>query len=178
MRLMHLSDEYEPEVRSAMLNELDTDINLGQLYEGKYLSPAGKSAWPQLLRDAIESGDSDTLRAAIEPSGYWLEYYERKKPSGGTTMAKVRFDAPEMLCDDEFKRYYLRGVCIAAVANDRALEVVRVKDVARPRSGSEALIGSSVDPQQLLDDLRQNIGIDTFLGIPAGPNSGLGVEIR
>jgi hypothetical protein len=39
------------------------------------------------------------------------------------------------------------------------------------------LLGTSVDPEQLLESLRQKRGIDPFLGIPHGPNSGLGVII-
>ena len=38
-------------------------------------------------------------------------------------------------------------------------------------------VGSAVPTLRLLDDLRANIGVDTALGIPAGPNSGLSVSL-
>lgn len=45
------------------------------------------------------------------------------------------------------------------------------------RSASEAMIGSHIDPHALLEDLRTHQGIDTALGLPPGPNSGLSVKL-
>ena len=58
------------------------------------------------------------------------------------------------------------------------IEVYRAKEVTNPRSESERKIGTIVDPKKLLDDLRANPGVDTALGLPSGPNSGLSVKIK
>jgi hypothetical protein len=58
-----------------------------------------------------------------------------------------------------------------------ALVVYRAKEVANPRPESTALIGKSLPANRLLDDLRANVGTDTALGLPPGPNSGLSVKL-
>jgi hypothetical protein len=57
------------------------------------------------------------------------------------------------------------------------LKVYRARYSENPRYESEQKIGSFVDAEKLLADLRNNIGIDTHLGVPGGPNSGLSVEL-
>lgn len=46
-----------------------------------------------------------------------------------------------------------------------------------PRVESQAKIGAIVNAEELLADIRVNVGVDTALGLPAGPNSGLSVQI-
>ena len=53
------------------------------------------------------------------------------------------------------------------------VEVYRAKTVAEPRPESMAMIGARLGPDALLMDLRANVGVDTALGLPPGPNSGL-----
>lgn len=53
------------------------------------------------------------------------------------------------------------------------IEVYRAKEVATPRSESIALIGRRLSVSALLGDLRVSVGVDTALGLPPGPNSGL-----
>jgi hypothetical protein len=163
--------------RGLMLGELTIDIAADRLYDGKYLNEDGRQVWPNLIREAISNGNEVSLANSISPQQYWLATYERRKPSGGYTQARVPHTAPVTLAEGEFTRFYLRGVCRIAIADDQSVKVVRMKDVADPRPESQAAIGRVVDPNMLLADLRQNIGIDTFLGIPAGPNSGIGVEL-
>ena len=42
---------------------------------------------------------------------------------------------------------------------------------------SEQLIGQELGAAKLLADLRKNVGVDTALGLPPGPNSGLTAKI-
>lgn len=53
------------------------------------------------------------------------------------------------------------------------LEIYRAGYSRSPRSESEAMIGRRIDAQALLEDLRAHAGVDTALGLPPGPNSGL-----
>lgn len=69
------------------------------------------------------------------------------------------------------------AVCQRAIDQGKQVKAYRGKDVAKPRTGSEQLIGRLFDPQAVLDDLRERIAMDTILGIPAGPNSGLSVRL-
>jgi hypothetical protein len=104
---------------------------------------------------------------------------ERKKPTGGFTSAKVPVNAAEILAEGEFNRFYARGLCLRAVAEgiDKVV-VYRGKEVLNPRPESEALLGKHFPVEELLQDLRQHIGTDTALGLPAGPNSGLRVRFK
>ncbi len=92
---------------------------------------------------------------------------------------KVPRNAHETLAEGEFNRFYIRGLCRRAIDEGlSALEVYRAKEVRDPRPESQNMIGKSLDPSQLLNDLRTQIGIDTVLGLPSGPNSGLSARIR
>jgi hypothetical protein len=57
------------------------------------------------------------------------------------------------------------------------LEVYRAKSVAVPRPESEEKIGLLVDPKTILIDIRASNGVETALGIPPGPGSGITLRI-
>ena len=107
-----------------------------------------------------------------------LKSVERRRTKSGIITAKVPKDANKTLAEGEFNRYYIRGVCKKAISEGLEIEVYRAKQVEKPRPESQALIGKTLDPKTLLDDLRERIGVDTALGVPAGPNSGLSVRLK
>lgn len=164
--------------RQQMINEIDNDIANGKLYMSPRLSLAGQNDYPILLREAAEKHDDSWLAANLRQNGRLSATEPRRKPSGGTTMAKVPVTAPETLAEGEFNRFYIRGLCQRAIQEGiPQLIIYRAKQVSSPRADSEAKIGAKVDPQKLLDDLRIHQGIDTALGLPNGPNSGLSVKL-
>ena len=103
---------------------------------------------------------------------------ERRKPSGGTSTVKVRVDAPDMLAEGEINRFYARGLCLRAIKDGKPeVQVYRAKEVSKPRTASIALIDTKLAVAALLEDLRESIGVDTALGLPPGPNSGISVKL-
>jgi hypothetical protein len=83
-----------------------------------------------------------------------------------------------MLAEGEFNRFYIRALCMSAMEDGvTELVVYRAKAVQSARSESERKIGQAVSPGALLNDLRARPGVDTALGLPAGPNSGLSVRL-
>ncbi len=82
-----------------------------------------------------------------------------------------------MLASGEFNRFYMRGLCLHAINNNYSIVVYRAKYSINPRPNSEEKIGMTVLAKTLLQDLRSNIGIDTFLRLPAGSNSGLSIKL-
>jgi len=161
-----------------MRSEVQADIDGDTLYYGKYLSPSGTAAFPVLLLEAVTAHDDDWLINSLGQPGYHLERYPRRTPSGGWTTAKVPYSAAETLGEGEFNRFYVRGLCLRALADGvDSLRVERVKEVANPRQESEQLRGTLVNATALLADLREHPGVDTALGVPSGPNSGLSVEL-
>lgn len=164
--------------RQHMLAELEYDLENERLYYSKWFTAEGKLRYPDLCRDAIASGSDDTLAASLSAPEIFAERYEKRTPSGGATTAAVPRTAPATFSEGEFNRFYLRGLCAHLLESGGGrLEIYRARESARPRPASEALIGSILDPDTLLADLRGNVGVDTALGLPPGPNSGLSGRI-
>lgn len=91
---------------------------------------------------------------------------------------KVPINAPQRLAEGEFNRFYIRGLCLRALDEGKSTVVVyRARHSSSPRLESEELIGSAFDAKALLEDLRESPGVDTALGLPPGPNSGLSARL-
>lgn len=160
-------------VRAYMVEEIDADTVEGRLYLSNYLNDRGREAWAGLLREAARVGTDDSMAHAIRTGRYLKDQVERRKPKGGYTMARVPGTAHETLAEAQFNQYYMRG--LSRVAKDRGIEfltVYRAKAVERPRPGSEEMIGTQLEAQVVLDELRRTIGVEPELGLPL-PNSGL-----
>lgn len=175
---MALHYENLEEVRSRMLEELERDVARGQVYESPRLIQEGKEAWPSLLAEAVRHHSDQWLADELRGQHLIATQERRSKPSGGFTMASVPVTAPDTLAEGEFNRLYIRGVCLEAIArgNDQ-VEVYRAKYVENARSASVAKIGQKVSASILLEDIRTSTGVDTALGLPPGPNSGLSIKL-
>lgn len=164
--------------RTLMLSEIERDAAAGMLYVSERLSAEGKAQYPTLLRAAAQGGTDDTLadhlRSLLNPFDKPRELRSGKL-SKPPKMAK---NAHETLAQGEFNRFYIRAICVRAIEDDAADVIVyRAKAVERARSASQQKIGQKMQAQALLDDLRANPGVDTALGLPPGPNSGLSVHL-
>lgn len=161
-----------------MLLELQRDVDDNTLYISPRLNKVGRQQYQFLLKAAIESGDDASLADSLSNQNCF-NTHEDRRTTQGVTSVRVPVTAPQTLSEGEFNRFYIRGLCLRAMNNGiNELEVYRAKSVTRPRPESIALIGTLVNAQTLLDDLRQNPGVDTALGLPGGPNSGLSVRIK
>lgn len=165
--------DLDKKTRGFMLAELDWDLREGTLYMGKDLSAEGQSKYHEFLREAMETGDDVLLEARLSEPGIFNAMGLRKgKP------VKVASNAPQRLAEGEFNRFYMRGLCRRADEEGVSSVIVyRARESSSPRPESEALIGSSIDARALLADLRENVGVDTALGLPPGPNSGLSAKL-
>lgn len=171
-------ENLDSRTRELMLEELSNDIKNGTLYISPRLNEKGKKIYPELLRKAIISGNELSLAEDLR-NNYMNETEQRKKPNGGFTIAKIPYNAHIMLAEGEFNRFYIRAICRRTIEETSAsIEVYRAKEVSNPRPESERKIGSIIEPKKLLDDLRTHPGVDTALGLPSGPNSGLSVRLK
>ena len=160
-----------------MLEDSETDLNQEKLYQSPRVKNSSQDRYVTLLREAILNGDDESLAMQIKENDCLKSSMPRISSSGRTTMARMPRGAHLTLAEGEFNRFYIRAVCRKAISEGREIEVYRAKQVENPRPESQALIGASLDPNELLDDLRKNVGVDTALGVPAGPNSGLSVRM-
>lgn len=164
--------------RQYMLEEIALDVARGDLYLGKRLTEAGRARWLLLLNDAARSHDDNWL-ADQQRTESLIKTKETRNLKGGKAIeVDVPITAAETLAEGEFNRFYIRGLCRRAIdTNLPQLLVYRAKDVANPRSTSEALIGTASDAKTLLNDLRTHQGEEPQLKMPGGPNSGLSVRL-
>lgn len=164
--------------RELMIQEIEADEANRRLYVSPRLSSRGQADYPSLLKEAALSHDASWRASQLYANGRMNAEEQKRKPSGGFTTAKVPHNAPDMLAEGEFNRFYMRGLCLRALEEGKSdLLVYRAIRVANPRPESEAKIGSRVEARTLLEDLRENVGIDTTLKLPPGPNSGLSVRL-
>ena len=168
----------DPRTREFMSEELKLDVAGNQLHISERLNTEGEQTWPALLGYAITVHDDAWLAKEIKHRGLLKSHEEGRTPTGGTTTAKMPMSAPYTLAEAEFNRFYIRGLCAHAQKDGIAhVEVYRARPSDNPRPESERIIGKRLDPSALLNDLRAAADVDTALGIPPGPNSGLSVFI-
>jgi hypothetical protein len=169
----------DEKTRRFMLEELEHDVKSGKLYLSPRLSEQGRKDYEGLLRQAIQGAGNDvTLADSLRSGGRLRISEERDKRGGGVVIAKVPVTAAETLAEGEFNRFYIRGLCRRALEDGiPELMVYRAKQVTNPRPESQNMIGTKVSAKNLLEDLRAHPGVDTALGLPAGPNSGLSVRL-
>lgn len=166
------------QTRPLMNDEIELDIRNHKLYFSPRLSPSGQKDYPDLLRTAAQYRDDTWLAGELRQHGRLNATEQAHRPAGGFITKKVPVNAADTLAEGEFNRFYIRGLCRRAIATGIAnLVIYRAKQVANPRPDSVAKEGTTINAQALLDDLRNNPGVDTALGLPAGPNSGLSVRL-
>jgi hypothetical protein len=171
-------EDLDEETRKFMLEEIEMDVKADKVHRSAWLGQRTQGNWPDMLREAAEKGTDETLAAELRKPGSLNSTIMRRTPKGGMTSAKVPYNAPEVLAESEFNRYFCRGLCRRALEKGIAkLQVFRAKTVAQPRPESEAMIGFLADPQTVLTDVRASIGVETALGIPPGPGSGITLRI-
>lgn len=169
----------DQQTRDLMVAELDHDLSSATVYLSPRLSDIGRAEYADLLRDAMQNGSDDTLAAALGSDGRLNAKETQRHPRGGPDIVKnVPHTAPATLAEGEFNRFYIRAVCRRAIdGGQTGVIAYRARASAQPRPESVALDGQSIDPNALLNDLRNNVGIDTALGLPPGPNSGMSVRL-
>ncbi|MGS0693791.1 hypothetical protein [Shewanella sp. 0m-4] len=169
-------ENLDPTTRNYMRNEVNLDLEQDRVYRSKHLNVGLEDAWDDALIEAVITHDDTWLEHQVETQKMLRDSYQKRTPSGGVTVAKVPVNAAQTLAEGEFNRYYCRGLCARAIEEERQVEVYRGKPVQNARSASVAMIGKVYNPREILEDLRAN-PLDTALGLPPGPNSGLTIKL-
>ena len=172
-------ENLDDRTRQLMLDEMDYDIANNQLHISPFLSGQGQRDYANLLREALLSGNDETLAQNLREHRRILRTLPRRNPTGGYSIAATAENAAQVLAESEFNRYYIRALARRAIEDGiQELVVYRAKPVQNPRPESEARVETVIPPQELLDDLRAHLGDERpTLGVPSGPNSGLSVRL-
>lgn len=169
-------ENLDPTTRRLAIAELDSDVANGTFHVSDRVRPTAVEEYRRLLREAIRYYDDLWLE---ERAGDLLVDFEtRRTASGGQTTAKVPEMAARMLAEGDFNRYYMRGVCLRAVEEQRqVVEVYRARLSLEPRPESEELEGQRLDAKEVLDYLRGVTGSESPAARLGRPNSGLSVRL-
>lgn len=169
--------DLDEQTRIHMADEIQFDKDHNNFYLSNFLSPKGKEQWPALLEESVQH-DDQWLEREIVNRRLLAEFYPKRKPnSTEMTQARVPYTAAQTLAEGEFNRLYARGLCARVIAEGgHTVEAYRARYSVNPRPESELIIGHKFIPQDIIQDLRSNPGIDTAIGIPPGPNSGISIK--
>jgi hypothetical protein len=104
------------DTRKLMLDEIDADRAARNLYISSRLSSVGQQDYPSLLKDAAMTFDDSWLAAELRKNARINATEERRKPKGGFTTVRVPDTAADTSAEGEFNRFFLRGLCLRALA--------------------------------------------------------------
>lgn len=124
-------EELDEITRRYMLDEFEKEQARGNPYRPKVLSEAGQSVFPNLVREAIQSGNEETLTRSLANSTYWnsTETYIR---NGVTRERRVNVQqAAERLGLTEFSTWYVRGLAKRLI--DEGISRCQVYRAAMPK---------------------------------------------
>jgi hypothetical protein len=68
-----------------------------------------------LLREALRSGDDETLAQSLREHRRILRTLPRRNPTGGYSIAATAENAAQVLAESEFNRYYIRALACRAM---------------------------------------------------------------
>jgi hypothetical protein len=172
-------ENLDDRTRQLMLDEVEYDTSHNQLHISPFLSGQGQRDYAALLREAIQSGNDETLAQKLREHRRILRTLPRRNPKGGYSISATPENAAQVLAESEFNRYYIRALARRAIEDGISeLVIYRAKPVANPRPESEARVETTLSAEDLLEDLRAHPGDEPpVLGVPSGPNSGLSVRL-
>ena len=160
------------DVRQFMISEIKSDLSKNKFYIGASLNETGKKLYLNLLLDAVKNGDEEMMASSLKEKGCFSPTYIRADGRSATTPK----DSAERLSRSEFNRYYIRGVCLDAIkAEGENVEIYRARESSQARSSSDEKIGLQISAKDLLEDLRNSIGVQPQI-LPE-VNSGLSVKL-
>jgi len=169
-------DNLDPTTRRHALAELDGDIAGGSFHASDRLRPTAVGDYQKLLREAIRYYDDLWLEERA--ADLLVDFETRQTKSGGTTTAKIPEMAARMLAEGDFNRYYMRGVALRAIEENRqVVEVYRARLSLEPRQESAEAEGQRVPAKELLDYLRGATSTAPEAARLGRPNSGLSVRL-
>lgn len=160
----------DEETRELMLDEINSDIGNDKLYSSNRLNKNGKENYTHNLLESVKNGNEETFTSLLTQDNFNETELVKEKSK------KIPSNAASLLCQSEFNRYYIRAICLRAInQNQDEIEIYRGRESSWARPESEILIGTYLSATDLLEDLRNSIGISPKLFPEI--NSGLTVKL-
>ena len=162
--------------RRFMIDEIEAATREDNLYFSKRFTTLGSKEWPNLLLEAAKKHNEHWLAYQLEARGLMKGFEGSATPSGGYTIKHVPHTAAETMAEGQFNRYYILGVSRRAISEGKnQVYIYRAKPVEQPRPESQRLIGSALNPSDLIRQIRPR---QSSLGHQLlKPNSGLSIHL-
>lgn len=155
-------EELNDETRAVMLSEFEAEENGGEPYRSNRLTEEGLEAFPDAMRNAIKSGNEESLEDELADPEYWERFdFE----SDARRLAKT-----------EFNTWYVRGLSKRLMDEGlETCEVYRAADTQGRSSGECPLYeGALLSLQDVYDGHRANYWFcsdnPNAIQVPAHPN--------
>lgn len=159
--------------RCYMRSELIMDIESDNVYYSEFLKYGYEDAWEKTLFCAIKNYDDIWLENHIISQKFLLEKYHKLKKNGGFIKTKTPQEKALQLAEAEFNRFYCRAICIRAIKEDKKVKIYRGKKILETSIKSKNMIGHVLSAQEILNELREEVSVNTVLGLPNETNTGL-----
>jgi len=170
---MHLIDLDFENVREFMLQELELDITKDKICFSPILRKDSHQKYIDLLKTHILSGSPNTLASEIQSNQCMCIREPYRTKSRKLKDRLVPITAHQTLAEDDFNRFYMRGICLKALEIEKKIVVYRTKPVKYPRIEIFNLIGDLPDPSEFIEGWRAFPNSETLFEL----NSGLSVRI-
>jgi hypothetical protein len=169
-------ENLDPITRRYAFEEFQRDVEHGSFHVSDRLRPETAGEYQRLLSEAIRYYDDRWLEEHAED--LIAEHETRRTKSGGVVEARLPTMATRMLAEGDFNRYYMRGVSLRAIAEERGVvEVYRARLSIEARQESAELEGRRINPAKVLSWLRGEKTGDSDATRLGRPNSGLSVRL-
>jgi len=168
-------NKLDERTRVLMCEEIDVAEKTNNIYSSTRFNDIGRENWVVLLKKAAQEHDEHWLAYQLELIDAMKELEIKSTPKGDYTIAYVLHSSTETLADGQFNRFYMAAICRRALEESKThVTVYRAKQRSNPRSKSRELEGTSLDANDLLNELRvTNLSFNCNV---AQPNSGFSID--
>jgi hypothetical protein len=167
---MYRFEELDQTTRESILREFDAEL-AGNHYVSPLLTDLGRQEVPHLTREAIQSGNEDTLFRTINRREYWV--LTRTDRRGRVSRVDAD-DAARRYATTEFCTWYVRGFAKRLIdEGERVCQVYRAAPADVPRTECSCLENQVVDLRRIYEGHRARYYPDvrpTAFSVPSGPN--------
>jgi hypothetical protein len=94
-------ENLDDRTRQLMLDEVEYDISHNQLHISPFLSGQGQRDYVSLLREAVRSGNDETLAERLREHRRILRTLPRRNPKGGYSISAAPENAAQVLAESE-----------------------------------------------------------------------------
>lgn len=148
-------DELDDTTRKWMLEEFNNEQSQKDHFQSKSLNEAGRTAFPDIMRKAIQSGHIESLAKDLSNPIYWNPSKTRKGKNGPISVTINPQTEAKMLAHSEFNTMHTRGFARRLKEEgEENCEIYRADRAVQPNCECTKLEGTTQPVQKIYDGHR------------------------